>query len=259
MTLDDFLKRAKQLGVDGVQLEGMHLESYRREYLRSLKEKFNQLDFFIVWSGVSQGISASESVREEVKKNLQINIEAANIAGAKVCRVFGGFSRWDGVNLEEQMENTIATLKSVLPWMEKYRIKIAIENHGDFTSEELVEIVKSIGSENVGINLDTANPLAVFEDPLWAAERVAPYVFSTHIKDFKFVPVLEDNGRFPYGFKVVGAELGTGIVDLPGIIRILKNQSEEIPLCIENHTGIIDEDKSMEKCVPYLKELLENL
>ena len=51
-------------------------------------------------------------------------------------------------------------------------IAVAIENHQDFGSEELVAMAERAG-ENVGVVMDTGNPFAVGEDPVAFARRVA--------------------------------------------------------------------------------------
>ena len=55
---------------------------------------------------------------------------------------------------------------------------LAIEDHQDFGSEELVTMAEEAG-ENVGIVLDTGNPFAVGEDPVAFARRASRTAFGT--------------------------------------------------------------------------------
>lgn len=259
MTLDDFLVRAKQLGVDGVQLSSrMHLLSKESGYLNSLKKRLKELNLFVSL-GADESIAVDDRDRIRVVNSVNESILATKTVGGEVCRMIAGFHRSDpGINIEEKMDNTVMTLRSILKTAEQNRIKLAVENHLDFTSRELVHIVKELDSEFVGVNLDTGNSIAAWEDPVEAAERLAPYTFTTHIKDVKVIPILEDNGQIDCGYKVIGTVLGTGVIDLPKIIRIILNTNKDIPLCVECY-GTIDEDKSTEYCVRFLKNLLGSL
>ena len=62
-------------------------------------------------------------------------------------------------------------------------LQVAIENHQDFGSDELMAFAEEAGP-NVGIALDTGNPFAVAEDPVAFAKRVAPRLTHVHLKDY---------------------------------------------------------------------------
>jgi sugar phosphate isomerase/epimerase len=263
MNLEDFLKRAKELGVDAVSLEGMHVTDQSPQGLKQLKEILQRLELKLVWSGVSRGIGVSEPQRREVADDVIKHIHIAKFLGADVCRLFSGFFIWDkwnlNLNIKQKIHDVIEVLKMVVSEAEQQKVKLAVENHADFTSDQLVEVIERVNNKWVGVTLDIGNPLAVFEDPVEAAAKLAPYTFATHIKDYELVPLLEDNGIFPYGFKVIGTCLGTGIIDIPRIIKILKDTKEGLILSVETHTGFGDEDKCMEICIKYLREVLETM
>ena len=44
-----------------------------------------------------------------------------------------------------------------------------------------------LGSEHVGVCLDTGNNVALLEDPMEVVETLAPLAFTTHIKDMAVV------------------------------------------------------------------------
>jgi sugar phosphate isomerase/epimerase len=69
--------------------------------------------------------------------------------------------------------------------VEETGVAIALENHQDLTSDELVALCEDVGSPQSGVNLDVANPLAVGEEPLAFARRGMPYLKNVHLKDYR--------------------------------------------------------------------------
>jgi len=85
--------------------------------------------------------------------------------------------------LEQQLERLAAALRRLAPIAEAGGVKLALENHADYRGYELARVFQEVNSPAVGARLDTANPYAVIEEPLAAAEALAPYTFATHVKD----------------------------------------------------------------------------
>jgi sugar phosphate isomerase/epimerase len=74
--------------------------------------------------------------------------------------------------------------------------------------------------------VDTANSIALLEDPLEVIEAYAPWAFSTHLKD---VSVAE----YEEGFLLGEVPLGEGILDLNKIVALLRRARPEIHLNLE--------------------------
>ncbi len=102
---------------------------------------------------------------------------------------------------------------------------LAIENHQDFGSEELLEFCE-IGGPAMGITLDTGNPLAVGEDPISFAKRVAPNVRHVHLKDYRAQAT-------PEGYRLVRCAIGDGAVPLAEIHTILANHHQQLTASLE--------------------------
>src|SRR3990172_3076854 len=73
----------------------------------------------------------------------------------------------------------------------------------------------------------------VLEDPLLAAERLAPYVLMTHLKD----SILFFTDR---GFAWQARPAGGGIVPIEEILRAVARHNPELTLSIEDHPRIYD-------------------
>lgn len=108
---------------------------------------------------------------------------------------------------------------------------IAFENHLDYRTSEIVQVIEQVNSPALRMNFDTANPIAVIEDPVDAAKRAAPHAVMAHLKDFR-VQAMTTIG-LP---QIHWAPLGRGSVDLDAILPILANGAPDpstLRLCVE--------------------------
>jgi 3-oxoisoapionate decarboxylase len=110
----------------------------------------------------------------------------------------------------------VATVREALPALERARVTLAVENHDRFPVATLAAIVRELGSERVGICLDTVNSLGSLEGPEAVLDALGPYVVNFHVKDVR-IERLSHN----MGFLVSGTPAGQGMLDLPGMLRRL--------------------------------------
>ncbi|MCS6777662.1 MAG: sugar phosphate isomerase/epimerase [Chloroherpetonaceae bacterium] len=118
-------------------------------------------------------------------------------------------------------------LREVLPHAEALGVCIAVENHQDATSEDLLWIAEQVRySPAFGVTLDTGNPLAVGEDPVAYTRRIAPLVRHLHLKDYTMYFA-------PTGYRLVRCAAGDGVVDFPEILRIVRSANPGILPAVE--------------------------
>ena len=119
-------------------------------------------------------------------------------------------------------ERVTARLKDVLPIAESLGVALALENHQDCTSGDLLALFDASGhSPAFGVCLDTGNPLAVGEGPVEFAERVGPLIRHLHLKDYTI--------HFaPEGYRLVRCAAGTGCVDFPAILEIARANGHDL-------------------------------
>lgn len=117
-------------------------------------------------------------------------------------------------------------LDELLPLAEKLGVTIAMENHQDATSAELVDLCERFQSSHLGVTLDCGNPLAVMEEPIAFAEAVSPYLRHVHLKDYRIYPTDQ-------GFRLVRCALGGGVIDFPLLLAIFDDLPQPISLSIE--------------------------
>jgi sugar phosphate isomerase/epimerase len=112
------------------------------------------------------------------------------------------------------------------PVVEKLEVRLAVENHKDLQTPELLDVIKKLDSPFVGVCLDTGNSIALLETPTQTVDLLAPHAFTTHIKDMGVE-------EYPDGFLLSEVPLGTGFLDLPKIVATLRKARHDIRLNLE--------------------------
>jgi sugar phosphate isomerase/epimerase len=117
-------------------------------------------------------------------------------------------------------------LGKAAPILKRHRMKLAIENHKDWRSDELLKLLNEISSEWVGVTLDFGNSIALMEQPATTLQHLAPYVFSTHVKDMAAT-------LCPEGFLLSEVPLGNGRLDLKKIFSTCIKYNPSITFNLE--------------------------
>lgn len=162
------------------------------------------------------------------------------------------------------LQEILAGLRQATLNAERAGVNLTVENHQDLTSEELLWLCESIGSQRFGVTLDTGNPLATAEEPVNFARRVAPYVKNVHVKDYQVYMSTE-------GYRLVRCPLGQGVVDFPALFGILSATCPYIAMSIElgaleaRHVRVLADDywpdyppRSAAQLAHVLRFVLEN-
>lgn len=210
------LARATELGCDGLSLESCFLPSFDAGYLAELKAELDQRGFDRVYAwGHPDGLEAG--TKPATKDEMIAHIPHAAAIGAEVMRVVGSsYCYWREPH-EPQLQILEQWFKEATAIAEDHGIKLAVENHIDYDSDEILRLIDAVGSDHFGVNLDTANFLRVGDDPVEATEKLAPHVFATHIKDVE--PV---KGRHVREWNYLASTAaGEGLVEINKIAAIL--------------------------------------
>ena len=227
-TVDEFIDFAKGLDVDGVSLETCFLPSLEGAYLKDLGAKLKEygLDSVFAWghpNGLERGLSP-EAVLE--MKDL---IPKTRLLGTDVMRITGSAFDWRHENHRDHLERLVPLYKEAALIAEDHGVKLAAENHIDYTADEMLEMVERVGSKNFGVNFDTGNFLRLLDDPIAGMEKLAPYVFSTHIKDLKMHPTARPNDWFFF----CGVPVGFGLIDNMKLAELLHKAGYQGFLAVE--------------------------
>jgi sugar phosphate isomerase/epimerase len=117
-------------------------------------------------------------------------------------------------------------LSLAAPVVAREGVRLAVENHKDWRVDELLALLKRVGNDRVGVCLDTGNSIALLEDPMDVVEALAPRSFTTHFKDMGVA-------EYRDGFQLAEVPLGTGVINLPRVVRILRSANPKIRLNLE--------------------------
>jgi sugar phosphate isomerase/epimerase len=98
--------------------------------------------------------------------------------------------------------------------VEKVRIPMGLENHKDWTAEEMVPLLKQYSSEYLGTCIDWGNNMSLCDDPVELIEALAPWSLNSHIKDM----AVEE---YADGFYLSEVALGQGVLPLKRLTATL--------------------------------------
>ena len=254
MTLEDFLRRAHELGVDGVSLESCFIPSLGAGYLaqvRGLLDEYSQERVF-AWGhpdGLEGGANQG-AYREMIRC-----FESARLIGAKVMRVVGSSLMFRAQPHGPQIERLTGMFREAVKVAADYGIRMAVENHIDFTADEMLRLLTEVNSPWLGINFDTGNFLRLLDDPIKAMSKLAPYVYATHIKDLKVQRGIAADEWYFFSCTPVGE----GAVDNGKLVQLLAGAGYDGLLAVEIdflHPDYgDDEDQAVVRSVAELKRL----
>ena len=148
------------------------------------------------------------------------------------------------------------TLKKLEPQLRETGVVLGIENHDFYKSEWLKELMKSVGSPNVGICFDAANNFGQGESFYEVFENLKDYTVNFHCKDFVI-----RRKKSKLGFEVSGCAAGDGMLDF----SLAKQKFGEVSWIVElwtdeeNELGatVKTEYERAKRSVEFLKKFRE--
>lgn len=227
MTVWDFIDLAADLGAEAVSLESCFLPVGDRELTSALAKRLDGLGMERVWAwGHPRGFhsGAAPQALDEARASLA---DAAAV-GARVMRICAGGR---GTRPSHWADHKAALLPLLTPLVREAQaagVVLAVENHIDLLANEMVDLVETIGSDHLGVCLDTANNLRMYENPKDVIRRLAPYAKATHIKDI--VARGGDPATMAFWPSVPA---GRGVIDLDLALRALQAQGYSGVLAVE--------------------------
>jgi sugar phosphate isomerase/epimerase len=258
MTMEDFIMRAHELGVDGVSLESCFFPEYSREYLGDLKGLLDQYQLERVYAwGHPDGLEGGKN--QDAYRDMLASFERARAIGATVMRVVGSSLVFRKEPHEPQIGRLTAMFRDAVKTAQDYGIRMAVENHIDFTSDEMVTLLDAVDSPYLGINFDTGNFLRLLDDPVKGMEKLANRVYAAHIKDLK--PQKGVAADEWYFFSTT--PVGDGLCDNQRLVQMLANAKFSGILAVE--TDFLhpdygdDEDSAVARSVLELRGLIASI
>lgn len=186
MTMEQFIEKAVELRLDGVDMTGYYFKSTDPDYLGSLRHLAYRNG--VAFSGTACGVSmvqADAAKRADTVTEMKKWVDIADALGAPHLRVFAG-KLPPGVTLQQSVGWVVEAMKVACDYSGKKGIMIGIEDHSGVTqsADVCLEIMHRVDSPYAGINLDITHfvPTAT-EDGYAQIKACLPYATNTHIRD----------------------------------------------------------------------------
>jgi len=184
---------------DAVDPTGYFFPGYpavpKPSYVDELRKRAADLGLGISGIGVRNNFTtADKAVRDQGVAHIKQWVEVAARLGAPVIRVFADTQmraqNWqtvsNGASRGDVQSYISAALRECADCGQKYGVRIGVQNHGDFlqTAEELLTLVKAVGSQWCGPIVDTG--YFKTKDPYIDIAAVAPHALNWQIKQSVF-------------------------------------------------------------------------
>jgi sugar phosphate isomerase/epimerase len=177
-----------------------------------------------------------------------------HILGANVMRVVGSSLDYRNDPHEPQLQALTAIFKEASLMAADEGVKLAMENHFDFTADEFAALINRVNSPYFGMCFDTGNDLRIGDDPVETARLLGKHIFATHTKDVQAVYGVSPKEW--YFFSCV--PVGQGVINMPGVVDTLLAEGYQGLFAIEldyPHPDVLDEDTAVAQSVRYLQGL----
>ncbi|MGQ9575736.1 MAG: sugar phosphate isomerase/epimerase family protein [Thermoguttaceae bacterium] len=235
---------AAGLGLQGVLFELSPFRSLRQEALAAIRSKAEQLGMYVQFGMGSifrwhPMAAAGRQLLAEAGYDVNVSeaqivihhLDVARRLGSPILRCVAGnlFTRDEGHDMAGLADQAVAVLGEACKAAEERGMKIALENHADFTVRELASIRARVNSPAFGFTLDCANLAFDLDEPVRLAGIMAPYALTTHYKNYRIL-------RTRRGLALENCGLGDGEIDVGAIARLLGQYHPEIHLNIEIHS-----------------------
>ena len=217
--LEGFLALATEVGARVVEIFSPWLTALGPDGRQALRARLDE-------AGMVPVASASlfaEQIDELLQNAVDLGAQTMRLGLSPVLcgdRNAFGATRW-----AQQIAEIRAGLARLAPAAAEHGITVAIENHQDFGSAELMAFCEE-ARDNVGITLDTGNAFPVAESPLSFARTVAPRVRHVHLKDYR-VQFTDE------GYRLVRCAIGDGAVPFREIFDLLLADGRPLTAVLE--------------------------
>ena len=218
-----------ELGLEGIHLDDGAFDSLDKSHLHRVKACAAERNLYLEYNFAMLNDKYDTKVQHDIDEGITI----ANAIGADVAKLGMNISRPHPIAASKfhpevmvQLENVVAQLKKNAPYAQNAGVKIAVENHTDAFSEEVLWVLDQVDHPAIGACVDTVNALHVTENPIAAIENLAPRAFTNHFRDGKIIIQ-------PDGFKLTGAAVGEGDLDMKRAYELIKKNPAVNRLNIE--------------------------
>lgn len=212
------LERALACGLTGAELPAVLLEGEDVDAVARYAQD-HQL-FLNLATGGYDPAKLAETL--ELGARLGATTVRTVVGGAQI----GGDRRLIAERWAAFLEEVLHGLRAATRVAERVGVNLAVENHQDLASEELLWLCDSIGSSRFGITLDAGNPLATAEEPIDFFRRIGPHIKNVHLKDY-WISLSDE------GYRLTRSPIGQGVIDFPQLFAIIAEFCPDVTMSLE--------------------------
>jgi sugar phosphate isomerase/epimerase len=181
MSLQEFVRQCRRMGLDGVELTAYYFADTGRERLQELKRHCFREGMHILATAVGSNFAQADADRRrEHVAMTKAWIDHSVILGAPCIRVFAGPIP-EGRTEAEAFGWAVACLEECIAYGAERGVVVALENHGGITgtADQVLRLVERLNGPWFGLNLDFGN---FHGDPYAEFARCASFTVTTHAK-----------------------------------------------------------------------------
>jgi sugar phosphate isomerase/epimerase len=258
MTLFDWIEKAGQLGVDGLEMHNLFFEDAGEGYVDAVRAKCKEKGLALPMMCFSPDFTHPDPKKRLEELGKQKNaIDLTASLGGKFCRTLSGQNR-PGLDREKAVGWCVEMIREAVAYAGGRGIIINIENHykdgyweyPEFAmrSDVFLEIIEQVDSPFFGINFDPSNAIVAGEDPLVLLQKIKGRVVSMHASDrylkggsLADLRRLETDPVHGYAKSIQHGVIGKGLNDYDAIFSILKDAGFKGWISIEDGMNGMDQ------------------
>ena len=275
MTVDEWIDRAQELDVDGLEFYWGFTPWQDPDELARLREKVEAQGRSIPMMCYSPDFTRPdpEGRQEEIEQEKEA-IRATARLGGSYCRVLSGQRRPE-VTRQQGIAWVRDAIHSLLPFAEEQGVTLILENHykdgywdhPEFAQKKdvFLELVDAIGDHPYfGVNYDPSNAIIAGDDPIELLEAVKEKVVTMHASDryleggtLEELRRMDQTSHTGYADILEHGVIGEGLNDYDEIFSILKGAGFNGWISIEDGQ---DPDTGMEhlqKSAEFLRDKMK--
>jgi sugar phosphate isomerase/epimerase len=220
----DVVDEAMRIGAGTVSLETCFIAGPPRAAERSLADAGSRVEVVLSW-GAPEGLRYGTDAG--ALRGLVDWLDVAHRASIELVRIVLGAPAQRGW-ARTHAATCADSLRVAAEAARARGVRLAIENHGDITADDLHRLLQGVGDSALGVCFDTANALRVGDEVVAAARLLGPRVWIVHLKDIEDPTRERDPISGP-----CSVPYGSGVVPLDETLDVLALAGFDGPVCVE--------------------------
>ena len=216
----DILEHCRSLGLGAVR---MNLPSPDLDAVRQLRKKVESYGMRVIISLAPPKEAAAVPTYDAAVRAVS-ELGAVTTHASFTARRYEEFDTFEA--FKASFERHQRSVERAEPILRKHKVKLAIENHKGWRAAEHVAWIERLGSEWVGACYDFGNNIALCEDPAETLRLLAPVTIYVSFKDMAVEPHAD-------GFLLSEMALGDGMLDIPGMVKVLQQKDQNMIFALE--------------------------